>query len=647
MQNRSCIVVGGGLAGLVAARNLALADWDVTLLEKADHVGGKAAAIDKGGPVPIEHGYHVFPRWYENIRGLLEELNREREALARSGATQSLPRKLGLIDFDCYHYLKPGGQFIKMHGPKDMQAIRRNLTDNFMPWYFQYLYVFSVIDMLRTHMDRKAMLDGISQIGFIRDRFYTTESLANLNQENMLKASAIPAYEMSTMTAKNVASYWIPQANPFVSILPGNLQDWFITPIEESAKRANVKIRLNTEMTELKVGHDEIGGVERPVIEALCVRGGDGAEESLTADAYILATPLEATRKFITDEIYTADPELGNVEHIESEPMSALHLFIDQTPEEIGLNDDDVKRPEHVFLTGSHYGLSFIDNSQSWDEYKGSGTYLSFIASNFSPLREVSEGVATQHLVDEIQEYLPKLDPAKITKTILNPNTDAPLYINTVGSWANRPRPFCAIDNLFLAGDYVKNPVDLACMEGAVASGIEAARVITTRAHERSTPSDQISESRLTTWARKLSMMWSEARKPAPSPTTLLPPRNGLTKWSQKARSVLRAERPTPPGVTAPVKLPVTWPQQIYQAAYVAGVAFPGTWLALFLAKLDERRGVTKIDYSRAKQTANTRLRSDDDGETREKSHRNARAPRESYVRDLDPSRASRDRKAG
>jgi predicted NAD/FAD-dependent oxidoreductase len=647
MQNRTCIVVGGGLAGLVTARNLALANWDVTLLEKADQVGGKAAAQDKSGPVPIEHGYHVFPRWYENVRGLMEEINRERESLARAGTTRSLPRKLRLIDFDCYHYLKPGGQFIKMHGPKDMQAIRRNLTDNFMPWYFQYLYVFSVIDMLRTHMDRKAMLDGISQIGFIRERFYTTESLANLNQENMLKASAIPAYEMSTMTAKNVASYWIPQANPFVSILPGNLQDWFITPIEESAKRANVKIRLNTEMTQLEVGDDDIGGVDTPVIKAVRVRHADGSERALSADAYVLATPLEATRKFITDEIYTADPELGNVEHIESEPMSALHVFIDQTPEEIGLNDQDAKRPEHVFLTGSHYGLSFIDNSQSWDELRGKGTYLSFIASNFSPLRELSESVATQHLLDEIQEYLPKLEPSKISRTILNPNTDTPLYINTVGSWANRPRAFCAIDNLFIAGDYVKNPVDLACMEGAVASGIEAARAITTRAHERSNPPDARPEPRLATWKRKVSTILFEARKPAPSHTQLLPQPNGLTKWSQKARSVLRAEGPLPPGVTSPVKLPVTWPRPVYQAAYVAGLAFPGTWLALFLAKIDERLGVTKIDYSHAKQRANGRLRPDDFGESLGKSDRDVVAPRDSYVRDLGPRRARRDRRIG
>ena len=647
MQQRTCIVVGGGLAGLVAARNLALAGWEVTLLEKASQVGGKAGAVDKGGPVPIEHGYHVFPRWYENVRGLLEELNRELAALPDADKLKHSHRRLELIDFYGYHYLKPNGEYVKMHGPRDLEAIGRNLFDNFMPWYFQYLYVFSVIDMLRTHLDRKTMLDGISQIGFIRDRFYATDSLAKLNQENMLKASAIPAYEMSTMTAKNVASFWIPQATPFVSILPGNLQDWFITPIEESVRRAGVKIRLNTELTELKVGIEEVGGEDRPVIDSLLVRHAQESEEALSADAYVLATPIEVTRKLVTDEIYTADPELGNIEHIESEPMSALHLFIEQTAEDLGLNENDVKRPQHVFLTGSHYGLSFIDNSQSWGEMKGKGTYLSFIASNFSPLRELSEEVATAHLLSEIQEYIPKLDLSKITRTFLNPNTDAPLYINTVGSWTNRPRPYCALNNLFLAGDYVKNPVDLACMEGAVASGIEAARVITRRAYERANPADAAPRPRLATWTRKLSSMLSEARKPAPSHTALLPAQNRLTKWSQKAWSVLRAEEPLPPGVTAPVQLPATWPRPMYQAAYFAGLAFPGTWLALFLAQIDERRGATKIDYSLAKQAANRRLRPDDADEKFGGSPQAFRARADSGFREIDPDYASRDRQAG
>ena len=42
-----------------------------------------------------------------------------------------------------------------------------------------------------------------------------------------------------------------------------------------------------------------------------------------------------------------------------------------------------------------------------------------------------------------------------------------PLLVNTVGSWAWRPDAATAIENLFLASDYVRTYTDLATMEGA------------------------------------------------------------------------------------------------------------------------------------------------------------------------------------
>jgi hypothetical protein len=57
---------------------------------------------------------------------------------------------------------------------------------------------------------------------------------------------------------------------------------------------------------------------------------------------------------------------------------------------------------------------------------------------------------------------------------------DVPLFINTIGAWPNRPQPRTKIKNLYLAGDYVKNAIDLACMEGAVSSALAAAAQILT-----------------------------------------------------------------------------------------------------------------------------------------------------------------------
>ena len=55
---------------------------------------------------------------------------------------------------------------------------------------------------------------------------------------------------------------------------------------------------------------------------------------------------------------------------------------------------------------------------------------------------------------------------------IVYPNPTAaenlePLLVNTAGSWDNRPEATTAIENLFLASDYVRTHTDLATMEGA------------------------------------------------------------------------------------------------------------------------------------------------------------------------------------
>ena len=86
----------------------------------------------------------------------------------------------------------------------------------------------------------------------------------------------------------------------------------------------------------------------------------------------------------------------------------------------------------------------------------------------------MSEEGAKDLLLEEIGEYLP-ITPADVESWELNPNTDVPLFINTIGAWPNRPRPKSKIKNLYLAGDFVKNAIDLACMEGAVSAALETA----------------------------------------------------------------------------------------------------------------------------------------------------------------------------
>jgi uncharacterized protein with NAD-binding domain and iron-sulfur cluster len=107
----------------------------------------------------------------------------------------------------------------------------------------------------------------------------------------------------------------------------------------------------------------------------------------------------------------------------------------------------------------------------------------------------------------EIQEYL-DISKTDVADKKLNANTDVPLFINTLGAWAYRPRVKArTISNLYFAGDWVRNQIDLACMEGAVFAALSAAKEMCEREGMSGIPAPKVPQThpswllRLLKWA--------------------------------------------------------------------------------------------------------------------------------------------------
>jgi squalene-associated FAD-dependent desaturase len=75
-SGRRAIVIGGGLAGIVAALDCATAGASVTLLEVRRRLGGAAYSFEREG-LQMDNGQHVFLRCCGAYRGLLARLGSE------------------------------------------------------------------------------------------------------------------------------------------------------------------------------------------------------------------------------------------------------------------------------------------------------------------------------------------------------------------------------------------------------------------------------------------------------------------------------------------------------------------------------------------------------------------------------------------
>jgi hypothetical protein len=83
---------------------------------------------------------------------------------------------------------------------------------------------------------------------------------------------------------------------------------------------------------------------------------------------------------------------------------------------------------------------------------------------------------ALDHILHEFRRFVPfEDDEIDIELLEIDRNAGRELFINDVGSWKWRPDTKTKVNNLFLAGDFCKNAIDVVCLEGAVVSGLGAA----------------------------------------------------------------------------------------------------------------------------------------------------------------------------
>ena len=488
MGQQSVVVLGGGVAGMSAAHELVERGFDVAVYEQRSLPGGKARSIDvpdsaPPGRLPLEgeHGFRFFGGFYRHVIDTMERIPYPGQA---GGVAANL------VETTRAEFARAGKPAIVLPDrfPRSLSDLNacRGLVDAARVGISaaEAAYFAGRLLMLLASCDERRYsewehLDWWSFVGAAERSAAYQQFLADGMTRRFVAAQA---REISTRTCGYILlqlTFDFSPGRQMDRVLDGPTNDVWIDPWLTYLRGRGVRYSLDSEVKALNCSGGRVTSV---------TVSRNGVPEDVTADYYVAAVPLEVMRILATDAVREAEPRLAGLDRLRTRWMNGIQFFLER--------DLPICHGHTVYLD-SQFGLTSISQRQFWTDVdfskmgdSGVGGILSVDISDWETpgllygkpamqltAEEVKDEVWAQlgahfrhngnGLLDDVKPLGWFLDPDIVWP---NPRTTMnlePLLINTVGSWDLRPDAVTAIENLFLASDYVRTYTDLATMEGA------------------------------------------------------------------------------------------------------------------------------------------------------------------------------------
>jgi uncharacterized protein with NAD-binding domain and iron-sulfur cluster len=498
---KKVIVIGGGVAGMSAAHELAVrGDFDVVVYELRSIPGGKARSMPAKpgtgtrGPLPGEHGFRFFPGFYRHVTdtmsripfagqaaGVLDNLVTATEVqIAREGGRNELitPAHFPVTESDWRATLRFATEYAFNVG---------------IPVAEQVYFIDLLSDLMSACEERRFEqyenqswweLSGAEHRSAGYQRF-----LADGLTRSLVAARA---REMSARTGGYILLQLLQDmAKPrgqVDRVLKGPTNEMWIDPWLRELERLGVDYHLSHRVEAIASRGGRVTEVSGHEVLASGEPGGAFEDE---ADYYVAAVPVEVLRDEIAmDELKRASPALAALDRLVVRWMNGIMFYLKQ----------DVPLVHgHTIYIDSPWALTSISQRQFWPGVNlrslgdgGVGGILSVDISDWdTPGAHTARGKTARtctprEVAAEVWEQLKAalndrteiladanladwfLDPALVPPNPTEAMNLEPLLVNTAGSWAARPEAALSeVENLVLASDYVRTFTDLATMEGA------------------------------------------------------------------------------------------------------------------------------------------------------------------------------------
>ena len=432
------VIIGGGFAGLSAAVTLSDRGIDVLLLERRQHLGGRAYSFtDTRTGDTVDNGQHLFMGCYTHTIAFLKQVGcLHKLTFQDQTRIDFLDTQRRFDSFECPPLPPP---FHVLAGLFLMKSL--SFRDKLRALYMgRSLRAGSGENSSLTVAD---WLTKFKQSERIKERFWYPMAIATLNETPTVASSTM----MKTVLQEAFAAG--PQASS-LGIASVGLSDLYTRAAQDYIEARGGRIRFLAHVHRLIVQKNRVVALE--------LKSG----ERIETDFLISTVPPNALWQVLDQELRVG--ELQNVGKLTSSPIVSINLWFD--------------RPltERPFLGLLGTNVQWLFNKDVLHQLPRKTNQLALIISAAHGFTTWTKNRLVEMAVQELQLLLPESRAARLLHSAVVKERDATLS-HTVASDSLRPPAKTSIANLILAGDWTQTGLP-ATIESAVRSGYRAAEMI-------------------------------------------------------------------------------------------------------------------------------------------------------------------------
>lgn len=459
MAKKQVVIVGGGLAGLTAAKRLVEAGgFAVTVLEKRARLGGKWAAWQDDEGDWLESGLHVLFGAYEEIFALMRDL----------GTYDAILWKEHRMIFTLAERARYDLRFAPL--PGWLATVPSLLLNRSFSLAQKWSLVRAGLPLTLGGAEYLERADDLSYaewhaVNGIHDRL-----LQKLFLPVSLATKFVPPDQVSAKLVIEVSRLLMGRfQNSRIGFLRGSPERYVMGPLAEWVTARGGTIRREARVLRIETG-------ARAEAEAIILAGPDG-EERLPCDYLITALPIHNLQALIPPT-WRALRYFDGLLRLDAAPVITVHLWLDKVV--AGL-DHLLFTPDGIFPVYADLALT----SPDYRNERTSGSRFQFVLAPAADLMACSdEELVTRTLADLRRLFPQEAAQVNVLKQaiIRIPHS---VYWPRPGSDRLRVSQESPLHNVFLAGGYTLQKF-YDSLEGAVRSGNRAADALL--AHDTNRP---------------------------------------------------------------------------------------------------------------------------------------------------------------